>query len=40
MICGVPGFLLGSGVLGLREPARGASDHLADSAERGSIRGF
>jgi MFS family permease len=40
MICGVPGFLLGLAVLGLREPVRGASDHLADSVERGSIRGL
>ena len=40
MICGIPGFLLGLGVLALREPVRGASDHLADSAERGSIRGL
>jgi MFS transporter, Spinster family, sphingosine-1-phosphate transporter len=40
MICGVPGFLLGLGVLGLREPVRGASDILADTAERGSIRGL
>jgi MFS transporter, Spinster family, sphingosine-1-phosphate transporter len=40
MICGVPGFLLGLAVLGLKEPVRGASDHLADSAERGSISGL
>jgi MFS family permease len=40
MICGIPGFLLGLGVLALREPVRGANDHLADSAERGSIRGL
>ena len=40
MICALPGFLLGLGVLGLREPVRGASDHLADSAERGSISGL
>ena len=40
MICGVPGFLLAFGVLALREPVRGASDHLADSLERGSIRGL
>ncbi len=40
MICGVPGFLLGLAVLGLREPVRGASDHLADSVERGSIAGL
>lgn len=40
MICGIPGFLLGLAVLALREPVRGASDHLADTAERGSIRGL
>ncbi len=40
MICGIPGFFLGLGVLALREPVRGASDHLADSEERGSIRGL
>ncbi len=40
MICGIPGFLLGLGVLALREPVRGASDHLADSEERGSLRGL
>jgi MFS family permease len=40
MICGVPGFLLGLAVLGLKEPVRGASDHLADNAERGSISGL
>ncbi len=40
MICGLPGFLLGLGVLALREPVRGGSDHMADSAERGSIRGL
>ncbi|MGC2110774.1 MAG: MFS transporter [Candidatus Korobacteraceae bacterium] len=40
MICGVPGFLLALGVLGLREPTRGASDQLPDNVERGSIRGL
>lgn len=40
MICGVPGFLLGLAVLGLKEPVRGASDLLADSVERGSIAGL
>ena len=40
MLCGVPGFLLALGVLGLREPVRGASDTLADNAERGSIQGL
>jgi MFS transporter, Spinster family, sphingosine-1-phosphate transporter len=40
MICGIPGFLLGLGVLALKEPVRGASDLLADSVERGSLRGL
>jgi MFS transporter, Spinster family, sphingosine-1-phosphate transporter len=40
MVCAVPGFLLGLAVLALREPMRGASDHLADSVERSSIRGL
>ncbi len=40
MISALPGFVLGAAVLGLREPTRGASDHLADSFERGSLRGL
>jgi MFS transporter, Spinster family, sphingosine-1-phosphate transporter len=40
MISALPGFVLGAAVLGLREPERGASDHLADSFERGSLRGL
>ncbi len=40
MVSALPGFLLALGVLALREPVRGASDHLADSAERGSLRGL
>lgn len=40
MVCAVPGFLLGLAVLALREPTRGASDHLADSVERSSLRGL
>ncbi|HKD85607.1 MAG TPA: MFS transporter [Terriglobales bacterium] len=40
MICGIPGFFLGLALLGLREPTRGASDQLADTVERGSIRGL
>ena len=36
MICGLPGFLLGLGVLALSEPVRGGSDHwpIARSAVR------
>ncbi len=40
MVSALPGFLLACGVLALREPVRGASDHLADSVERGSVRGL
>jgi len=40
MICAFPGLLLAFGVLALREPVRGASDHLADSVERGTILGL
>ncbi len=39
-ICALPGFLLAVAVMGLKEPVRGASDRLADSQERGSIRGL
>ena len=40
MISALPGLLLAFGVLVLREPVRGASDHLADSVERGTVRGL
>ena len=40
MICALPGVLLALGVLGLHEPQRGASDHIADSLERGTILGL
>jgi predicted MFS family arabinose efflux permease len=40
MICALPGVLLALGVLALREPKRGASDHIADNIERGTIRGL
>jgi MFS transporter, Spinster family, sphingosine-1-phosphate transporter len=40
MVCAIPGLLLAFGLLALREPVRGASDHLADSKERGSVRGL
>ncbi len=40
MISALPGFVLAFAVLGLREPIRGASDHLADSLERGSVLGL
>jgi len=40
LVSALPGFLLGAAVLGLREPTRGASDHVADTFERGSIRGL
>jgi len=38
MICALPGFLLALGVLGLREPVRGASDQLADKFETASLK--
>ena len=40
MISALPGFVLGAAVLGLREPQRGASDHVAESFERASLRGL
>jgi predicted MFS family arabinose efflux permease len=40
LVCAVPGVLLAFGVLALREPQRGASDHIADSLERGTIAGL
>jgi len=40
MISALPGLVLAFGVLALREPNRGASDHLADSVERGTILGL
>ena len=40
MICALPGLLLAFAVLALREPVRGASDHLADNVERGTVLGL
>jgi len=40
LISALPGFVLAAAVLGLAEPARGASDRLADSVARGSLRGL
>jgi len=40
LVCAVPGALLAFGVLGLREAQRGASDHIADNPERGTILGL
>jgi predicted MFS family arabinose efflux permease len=40
MICALPGMLLAFGVLALREPRRGASDHIPDNNERGTILGL
>ena len=40
MISALPGLLLAFGVLALREPVRGASDHVADSVERGTVLGL
>ena len=40
MVSALPGLVLAFGVLALREPLRGASDHLADTVERGTVRGL
>jgi len=40
MISALPGLLLAFGVLALHEPVRGASDHMADSVERGTVLGL
>jgi MFS family permease len=40
MVSALPGLMLAFGVLVLREPLRGASDHLADTVERGTVRGL
>ncbi len=40
LICAIPGLLLACGVAALHEPKRGASDRLADSAARGTLRGL
>ena len=40
MISALPGLLLAFGLLALREPVRGASDHVADSVERGTVLGL
>jgi len=40
MICALPGVVLALGVLALHEPQRGASDHIADNIERGTLLGL
>ena len=40
MICAAPGVLLAFCVLALHEPQRGASDHIADNVERGTLLGL
>jgi MFS transporter, Spinster family, sphingosine-1-phosphate transporter len=40
LVSALPGLVLAFGVLALREPVRGASDHLADSFERSSVLGL
>jgi len=40
MISALPGLLLAFGVLALREPVRGASDHVAPTAERATVLGL
>ncbi len=40
MVSALPGFLLAFGVMALREPVRGGSDHLEETVERASLRGL
>ena len=40
MVSALPGLVLAFVVLALREPVRGASDHLAESVERSSVLGL
>src|SRR6516165_11004204 len=40
LVCAIPGILLAFALLALREPVRGASDHVADSVERGTVLGL
>ena len=40
LVGAIPGLLLAVGLLVVREPERGASDHLPNTAERGTILGL
>jgi MFS family permease len=40
LVCAIPGLVLALGVCLLKEPQRGANDHLADSVERGTVFGL
>jgi MFS transporter, Spinster family, sphingosine-1-phosphate transporter len=40
LVCAIPGLLLCFALLALKEPERGANDHIADSLERGTILGL
>ncbi len=40
LVGAIPGLLLALGMFYVREPARGASDHLPDTVERGTILGL
>jgi MFS family permease len=40
LVCALPGLVLCLALLALKEPIRGASDHLADSLERGTVLGL
>ncbi len=40
LVGAIPGLLLAVGMFYVREPARGASDHLPDTVERGTILGL
>ena len=40
LVCAIPGLLLCFALLALQEPVRGASDHIADNFERGTVLGL
>src|SRR5664279_5282319 len=40
LVCAIPGLVLALGVCLLKEPQRGAKDHLPDSRERGTVFGL
>ncbi|HZD32606.1 MAG TPA: MFS transporter, partial [Candidatus Angelobacter sp.] len=40
LVCAIPGLVLCLALLALKEPERGANDHIADSVERGTVLGL
>jgi len=40
LVCAIPGLLLCGALLALKEPERGANDHIADSLERSTVLGL